>query len=114
MKRQALMAFVAGIVIITISAYTDRQIIKVNQSDSSAINKSTCINGFDSLKEAKVQKKMLDRQVLLSSATGRTEDAALVGTQSTKLKGIITVLETLIADPKLGCGKYLKAEPTVI
>lgn len=81
--------------------------------DGNPINKSTCVNAFNSLKVAKFQKKMLDQQVLLSAAAGRGEEAAAVGVQVNELKAMAKVFEKIINNPKLDCNQYLKDEPKV-
>ena len=109
MKRTFLIAIVAAVVLVALSAYQTPE----TKKDIASLNKSTCINGFNSLKAAKFQKRMLDQQVLLSAAAGRGEEAAAVGVQVSELNGIIVIFEDLIKDPKLDCGQYIKDEPRV-
>ena len=111
MKRTFLMVIVCGIILIVLSAY--KVDVPATKKDTASLNKSTCVNGFNSLKAAKFQKRMLDQQVLLSAAAGRGEEAMTVGVRVSELNGIIVIFEDLIADPKLDCGKYLKDEPKV-
>jgi len=111
MKRTFLMVIVSIVVLSVIAAYNTS--VPKTKKDTASLNKSTCINGFNSLKAAKFQKKMLDQQVLLSAAAGRGEEAMAVGVQVSELNGIIVIFEDLIADPKLGCHNYLKDEPKV-
>jgi len=113
MKRTFLYAIVCVVVLIVLSAYDVDKLKPAPKKDDASLNKSTCINGFNSLKNAKFQKRMLDQQVLLSTAAGRGEEAAAVGIRVSELNVMISILEQLIADPKLECYQYLKDEPKV-
>ena len=112
-KKTILYIVIVIVLLVVMVARNSDKPIAVKVEDGAAINKSTCINAFNSLKAARFQKKMLDQQVLLSAAAGRGEEALAVGVQVNELKAIATIFEKLIDDPKLDCGKYLKDEPKV-
>ena len=57
---------------------------------------------------AKIQLKMLEQQVLLSTAAGRAAEAATLSIQVSELKALVTVFKKLIVDPKLSCDMYLE------
>lgn len=112
-KKSILWFTISAILVVIVMVQRTDKSIDVVVDDGNPINKSTCVNAFNSLKVAKFQKKMLDQQVLLSAAAGRGEEAAAVGVQVNELKAMAKVFEKIINNPKLDCNQYLKDEPKV-
>jgi len=114
MKKAFLLVILAIFYGTATLVYTQPPKIEVSASSSDTDHESACRHGINSLKVAMVRKKLFDQQILLSTAAGRGEEAAAIGSSVAELNALITIFKKLVADPKLNCAKYLTENDSTI
>ena len=71
-------------------------------------NKTTCLQAYQAIENAKYQQDILEKQLTLATAMGDDAKIVMASARKKELKSATILFETIVEDPKLNCPQYSK------